>query len=77
VPTLSSDYPSMRFYDATLGLGTTFFDAGDDNAIATALKDAESRLTELRQRLPIAPDLAKFDLGHGAPSLWNVVRQHV
>jgi len=77
VPTLSIDYPPMRFYDETFGLGTTFFDAGDENAIATALKDAETRLTELRQRLPLAPDLAKFDLGNGARSLWNVVRQHV
>ena len=77
VPTLSSDYPPMRFYDATFGLGATFFDASDENAIATALKDAESRLTELKRRLPVPADLAKFDLGGAAPSLWNVVRQHV
>ncbi len=33
----------MRFYDETFGLGTIFFDATDEYAIATALKDAESQ----------------------------------
>jgi len=77
VPTLSSDYPAMRFYDETFGLGITFFDGDDANAIAGTLKNAETRLAELKQRLPTAPNLAKFDLGSSAPSLWNVVRQHV
>ena len=77
VPTLSNDYPAMRFYDSAFGLRTTFFDATDESSIANALKDAEARLTELKRRLPGPADLAKFDLDTAAPSLWNVVRQHV
>ena len=41
VPTLSNDYPPMRFYDQELRLEISFFDGIDENAIASALKDAE------------------------------------
>lgn len=77
VPTLSNDYPPMRYYDREMRLEITFFDGADENAIAGALKDAESRLTELKRRLPIPADLAQFDPRTTAPSLWKAVRQHV
>jgi len=77
VPTLSNDYPPMRFYDQYFGLGISFFVGTDADAIASALKDAEDRLTEIKRRLPTPADLEQFDLDRTAPSLWNVVRQHV
>jgi glycosyltransferase involved in cell wall biosynthesis len=77
VPTLSSDYPPMRFYDQQMRLGISFFDGTDENAVASALKDAETRLPALKRRLPIPADLAQFDPAKLAPLLWEVVRQHV
>jgi glycosyltransferase involved in cell wall biosynthesis len=77
VPTLSNDYPAMRFWNRELRLEISFFDAMDDNAIATALKDAEDGVSALKRRLPIPADLARFGPDKVAPPLWNVVREYV
>jgi len=77
VPTLSNDYPPMRYYEQRFKLGISFFDGTDERTIALALKDAETRLPELKRRLPGSADLAQFSLDNLAPSLWKLVRQHV
>ena len=77
VPTVSSDNPQMRFCDQRFSLGISFFESTDENDIARALKEAESTLPALKQRLPSAADLARFSPDRLAPSLWNLVRQHV
>ena len=77
VPTLSNDYPPMRFYDHRFSLGIQFFDGTDENDIARALKDAETRLPELKLKLPSRAGLAQFGLDSLAPTLWNLVRDHV
>ncbi len=69
--------PARKVALLPFGLGSTLFDATDEYATANALKDADRRLVELKQRLQGPADLAKFHLGSAAPLLWNVVRQYV
>ena len=71
------DAESLATIARALELGITFFDGTDEKAIALALKDAETRLPELKRRLPSSADLAQFSLDNLAPSLWKLVRQHV
>jgi len=76
-PTLSNDYPPMRYYDERFNLNVSFFDGRDEASIGTALKTAETNIAYLKQSLPPRAELDRFNLDTLAPSLWKTVRPHV
>lgn len=59
VPTISSDYHAMRFYDTYFPLNMLFFDNTDVDDMAEKLYQADRSNDELRAKLPSKKELEK------------------
>jgi glycosyltransferase involved in cell wall biosynthesis len=75
VPSLSSDYPPMREYDAQFGLNLAWMDSQDPENMAQALKGMEAAAQSRRKLLPSAERLATQSVAQLAAVHWSAVRE--
>lgn len=73
VPSISSDYPAMRYIDSYVGLNMHFFDPFSTGDISQALMEAESKCLEYAKRLPTRGQLEKFTVEGTYKSLYEKV----
>ena len=52
VPTVSSRYPAMVYYEDTMNLGIKFFDPWDTDNIASSIAEMEKECDERARNLP-------------------------
>jgi glycosyltransferase involved in cell wall biosynthesis len=74
VPSLSSDYPPMREYDAQFGLNIAWMDSHDPESMAGALRRMETEAPSRRLLLPGSERLATQSLAGLAAAHWSAVR---
>ena len=74
VPSLSTDYPQMRYIDERFGVKATFTDPFSARAMAQALKGMETGAAAKRALLPTRAELARFSYRQVAPEFWQLVR---
>ncbi len=64
VPTISSDYRAMRFYDSYFPLNMKFFDNTDPDNITSVLLEADKENEEFRSHLPSKETMEKKMVDH-------------
>ena len=74
-PSLSADYPQMRFMDVRFGLNLNWQDAQSPMQMAQALKNLEDSLPAARAKLPARAALEPFSYQHQAPAFWAGIRE--
>lgn len=74
VPSLSSDYPSMREMDEQLKLGITFRPSTDPKSMADGLLWLQENSEYARTHLPQASELASHSPKSIGPAYWEAVR---
>jgi glycosyltransferase involved in cell wall biosynthesis len=72
-PTLSSDYPPMRYIADRYGLDMRFFDPFDSRDLAAKLKQMETDWAELRAGLPDRETLLQFGWENMAASFFGKI----
>jgi glycosyltransferase involved in cell wall biosynthesis len=72
-PTLSSDYPPMRYISERYGINVRFFDAFDSRDLARRLKEMEAACDALRAALPDRRALLRLGWEEMAPALFAAV----
>jgi glycosyltransferase involved in cell wall biosynthesis len=75
VPALSSDYPAMREFDETFGLGLAWMDPACPLHMARQLKHMEENARVRRELLPDRQRLAEASLENAAPRYWEAARE--
>lgn len=75
VPTLSSDYPAMRYMDAYVGLHAKFFDPFDADSICAALLDMEKDRDACREKLPTREELRRFTVDGTCGEMYQVIKR--
>ena len=75
VPTLSSDYPAMRYMDAYVGLHARFFDPFDADSICAALLDMEKDHDACREKLPTREELRRFTVDGACGEMYQVIKR--
>lgn len=74
VPSLSSDYPQMRYINERFKLALPFCKATDPDDMARQLKQMEENHEGKRQLLPEKAFLETFSYKNIAPEFWQLVR---
>jgi len=62
VPTITSDYPQMKFYDDYMHLNMRFFNPYDVNSLKNALLKTEQDYNEMKKKLPTREELRKYTI---------------
>jgi glycosyltransferase involved in cell wall biosynthesis len=75
VPSLSSDYPSMREIDIQFKINLTWMDASSPRNMAQSLKYMEERHSVIRDSLPSTSDFSEQSVSKLASKYWGVVRE--
>lgn len=73
-PTLSSDYPPMRYLSDRYGLNCRFFDAQDTKALAKSLIEMEHDSAALASALPTKDHLEAFSWRGVSAEFFNAIR---
>ncbi|MBS0650648.1 MAG: glycosyltransferase [Verrucomicrobia bacterium] len=76
-PSLSSDYPGMRFIDERFKLNLLYFDPYNISNMSKKLKEMENTYLERKTFLPPKSFLEKFTAEQLAPEFWNCIRQRL
>jgi glycosyltransferase involved in cell wall biosynthesis len=74
VPSLSSNYPQMRYMNERFNLGLKFCEATQPDDMAMQLKQMEINHPSRCQLLPKKEFLEKFSYKNISPEFWNLVR---
>ncbi|HSW93396.1 MAG TPA: glycosyltransferase [Gammaproteobacteria bacterium] len=74
VPSLSSDYPQMRYINDRFKLALDFCKAGEPDEMAKQLKYMEENHERKRQLLPEKTFLDPFSYKNTAPEFWQLAR---
>ncbi len=77
VPSLSSDYPAMRYMDKRFGLNLQFFDPYDTSDMAKKLKLMESEAKSRKSLLPDEHHLVQFTVERLASDFWTAIRERL
>lgn len=75
VPTISSDYPQMRYYEEYMHLNMRFFDPYSEKSIASALLQTEKDHEELKKGLPTREALKKFTIEETYKDIYAAVEE--
>ncbi|MPR11896.1 glycosyltransferase [Microvirga tunisiensis] len=76
-PSLSSDYPPMRYLSAKFSLNVEFFDAREPQELSGKLKYMEKHWHDHRSRLPNREELERFSWETTASEFYGVVRPFI
>jgi len=76
-PTLSSDYPPMRYLSEWYGINAKFFDPFNSCDLANKLHDMEGNWKSAQQELPRQEDLLEFGWEKMASSFFNKIHAYV
>lgn len=74
IPSLSSDYPAMRFIDERFKLNLNFCDPSSAKNLAKKLKEMEEEYQKRRDSLPNKEFLEQFSYKKLAPNFWQIFR---
>jgi len=74
-PSLSSNYPPMRYISDRFGLPTVFFDAKVPQEMAESLKTMEGKEPALRKELPSQEDLSRYSWRGYAAEYWDILKR--
>lgn len=74
VPSLSSDYPQMRFMDERFKLNLNFCQSSQARDMAVNLKKMETEHYALCDALPSREFLGQFSFTELAPKFWSLIR---
>lgn len=74
VPTISSDYPAMRYYEDKMQLNMRFFDPFDSKELAKLLLEMESESDEQKAKLPLSECLKQYTINHTYKELYDTVK---
>ena len=74
VPTLSSDYPPMRYISERYGLNCQFFEASDPIGAAASLHRMEREASGLAKQLPTADRLEAFSWQATSTEFYSTIR---
>lgn len=77
VPSLSSDYPQMRYLDRTMHVNMMFFDSENPRDVAEKLKAMETSAQERRQTLPDRAFFEQFSWNNLAGRFWATLRPRI
>lgn len=76
-PTISSDYPAMRYMDEFAELNMTFFDPFNIESISSELKKAEKFYKEYAKKLPSFEQLKKHTTDNTYKWLYHIVKETI
>ena len=74
VPTMSSDYPAMRYYETYMQLNIKFFDPFKPKELKELLFDMEKNYERYKKMLPSPEHLREFTIEKTYYSLYNTVK---
>lgn len=74
VPTITSDYPAMRYYEETMHLNMKFFDPFNSKELKNLLFYMEENHADLSNRLPSSEELEKYTIRHTYIQIYNTVK---
>lgn len=77
VPSVSSNYPQMRYIDERFGLGLEFFDPRKPRDIAKILKYTEENRELIKNKLPSKECLESFTYEKLANEYWALVKGYL
>ena len=75
VPTISSNYPQMKFLDDYMHLNMRFFDPYDVNSLKDALLKTEQDYNEMKAKLPSREELRKYTISCTYPQIFAAVEE--
>lgn len=74
-PSLSSNYPQMRYIGQQFGFPMKYFDAHSTREMATALKQMESEATQIASSLPEPSHLLKYSWENLSSEYWRLLKK--
>ncbi|MBR3017223.1 MAG: hypothetical protein IKH57_09125 [Clostridia bacterium] len=77
IPTLSSDYPAMRWMASYTGMWIRFMNGYDSEMMADALWDMENNHMQYAQNIPPLETLELADYRHKAEELYHTIKKIV
>ena len=75
VPTLSSDYPNMRFLCNHFGIKAKFYDIDVPDSLLNALFQMEGDAVELRKQLPTKEQLHNLSIKYTYTEVCNIIKE--
>jgi glycosyltransferase involved in cell wall biosynthesis len=77
VPSLSSDYPQMKYLNERFKLNLTFFNSKNIKQMAEKLKEMEQNYFIKKQAIPDKEFLESYSCEKTAPAFWQSIRQRL
>lgn len=75
VPTISSDYPAMRYYEKVMHLNMKFFDPFNPKELTKLLFEMENNYSFASDKLPKPEELEKFTINYTYIYIYNVIKE--
>lgn len=75
VPSLSSDYPAMRYFDKVFNMKCQFFNAYNDCQLTDLLISGEQNYNEWKERLPNKSEIVVHSIENTYPEIWSIIKE--
>lgn len=75
VPSISSDYPAMRYYEKVMGLKIRFVNPFDHEAWAEMLLKSEKDCEEWSKQLPTEQEMDQFSISHMYDKIYDTITE--
>lgn len=75
VPSLCSNYNSIKYLDSVFGLNCRFFDTYDEVQLSKLIMQGESEHTYWKKELPNKNEMLKFSIEKSYLNIWNSIRK--